>query len=196
MDVARYFDAIDHEVLLRLLAVEVRDPPLLSLCETLMAAAAVPAVPAGQCRGLPIGNLTSQFWANVYLDPLDHQVAETLRPGRWLRYMDDILAFADDKATLWRLAEDVSDFARHTLRLTMKRRATFVAPVADGIPWLGRRVFPALIRLDRVNRLRLLRALRRPSPDCPNARTLASLRSVHGHALGALTLALRRPLLS
>jgi len=187
MDVRRYFDAIDHQVLFDLLAAEVSDPALLSLCGTLMDAAAVPSVPPGERRGLPIGNLTSQFWANVYLDPLDHHVTRTLRPGLWLRYMDDMLAFADEKPTLWRLAEEVTDFARDTLRLTMKRRATFVAPVHDGVPWLGRRVFPSLIRLDRVNRLRVARALSRPMPAHPTDRQLCSLRSRHGLALGADT---------
>ena len=53
-------------------------------------------------RGLPIGNLTSQFWANGYLNPFDHFVKRELRCPAYLRYVDDFLLFGDDKASLWR----------------------------------------------------------------------------------------------
>ena len=52
-------------------------------------------------RGLPIGNLTSQFWANIYLNPFDHFVKRQLRVKGYLRYVDDLLFFADSKAQLW-----------------------------------------------------------------------------------------------
>ncbi len=54
-------------------------------------------------RGLPIGNLTSQFWANVYLNSFDHFVKRELRCGGYVRYVDDFLLFAEDKALLWQL---------------------------------------------------------------------------------------------
>ena len=88
LDFRKYFNCIRHDILLKLLASHVQDEGILWLCERLMAVAAVPDVdPAAKC-GLPIGNLTSQFWANVYLNPLDHEVIALPGVGACLRYMD------------------------------------------------------------------------------------------------------------
>ena len=91
-------------------------------------------------RGLPIGNLTSQFWANCYLDPFDHFVKRELRCLGYLRYVDDMLLFADDKATLWAwraaLVERLAG-----LRLTIHPGA-HPRPVGEGFPFLGFVVYP------------------------------------------------------
>ena len=81
-------------------------------------------------RGLPIGNLTSQFWANVYLNPLDQFVKRDLKCVAYVRYVDDFLLFADDKPTLHRWRQAVIEFAA-TLRLTLHEREAVVFPVDD-----------------------------------------------------------------
>ena len=116
--------------------------------------AGVPGVPAGAQRGIPIGNLTSQFWANVYLDPLDHHVRDALGLTAYVRYMDDILVLAHRKAALWDACAAIRGFARDRLRLAMKDEETTVAPVTEGIPWLGFRVFPGTIRVAAAGRRR------------------------------------------
>src|SRR5712691_11976115 len=91
-------------------------------------------------RGLPIGNLTSQFWANVYLNPFDHFVKRSLRCQGYVRYVDDLLLFGDDKETLWRwLDAVVSRLA--VLRLTIHPGA-HPRPADEGIPFLGFIVSP------------------------------------------------------
>lgn len=113
-------------------------------------------------RGLPIGNLTSQFWANCYLNPFDHFVKRELRCKGYLRYVDDVLLFADDKATLWDWRESVVErLAR--LRLTIHPGA-HPRPVTEGIPFLGFIVYPEQRRLKRrkgVHFARRFRALAR-----------------------------------
>jgi hypothetical protein len=98
-------------------------------------------------RGLPIGNLTSQFWANVYLNAFDHFVKRGLRCRAYLRYVDEFLLFAEDKATLWAwqraLAERLAG-----LRLVM-HPAAHPRPTAEGIPFLGFVVYPDRRRLKR-----------------------------------------------
>ncbi|MGH8068221.1 MAG: RNA-directed DNA polymerase, partial [Candidatus Entotheonellia bacterium] len=81
-------------------------------------------------RGLPIGNLTSQFSANVYLNPFDHFVKRTLRCQGYVRYVDDFLLFADDKATLWRWKEAVQTRLAY-VRLTIHPE-THPHPVTEG----------------------------------------------------------------
>jgi hypothetical protein len=98
-------------------------------------------------RGLPIGNLTSQFWANVYLNAFDHFIKRELRCLAYERYVDDFLLFDNNKNTLWRWLKAL------TLRLG-KYRLTIHAhahpqPVTEGIPYLGFIVFPDHRRLKR-----------------------------------------------
>ena len=98
-------------------------------------------------RGLPIGNLTSQFWANVYLNSFDHFVKRELRAQAYLRFVDDFLLFADDKATLWRWKAAV-EARLAALRFTVHPRAE-PRPVGEGIPFLGFVVYRERRRLKR-----------------------------------------------
>jgi hypothetical protein len=101
-------------------------------------------------RGLPIGNLTSQFWANVYLNPLDHYIKRELNCPAYVRYVDDFLLFSNSKDDLhkWRL-KVINFLAR--LRLTLHEKEAQVFPTHTGIPFLGWRVFPDHLRLKRRN---------------------------------------------
>jgi hypothetical protein len=96
---------------------------------------------ANRPRGLPIGNLTSQFWSNCYLNPFDHFVKRELRCPAFLRYVDDFLLFADDKPTLhhWRAA--IIEYLA-SLRLTLHVERAQPRPVGEGIPFLGFVVYP------------------------------------------------------
>jgi hypothetical protein len=97
--------------------------------------------PTDRRRGLPIGNQTNQFFANVYLDPFDHPVKDRLRASGYVRYCDDFLVFADDKAHLAALRRQTADFLAG-LRLRLHPTKNVVFPVRQGIPFLGYRIFP------------------------------------------------------
>jgi RNA-directed DNA polymerase len=111
-DIRKYFANIDHQVLMELYGRVIGDKKVLSLLENIIASHCEGSrlyVPDGGfplfdgvwvSRGLPIGNLTSQFSANVYLDPLDHFVKHGLRCKGYVRYMDDFLLFNNDKNRL------------------------------------------------------------------------------------------------
>ncbi len=158
LDVRKYFDCVAHDVLLGLLARQVADDGLLWLCRTLLQGADVPDA-AGAPRGLPIGNLTSQFWANVYLDALDHHVRDDLGCGAYLRYMDDMVLFDHGKERLWTLAAGIRRFCADPLRLEIKDEATVVAPISEGLPWLGFRLYPGTVRLDPAGRRRFVKKM-------------------------------------
>ena len=113
---------------------------------------------ANRPRGLPIGNLTSQFWSNVYMNPFDWFVQRELGCAAFLRYVDDFALFSDDKAQLWDWkAAIVERLAR--LRLTVHEREAQVMQTKDGIPWLGFVVYPTHRRLKRRNAVNFTRRL-------------------------------------
>jgi len=109
-----------------------------------------------QGRGLPIGNLTSQFFANVYLDCLDHFIIDKLGVGRYLRYVDDILILEEDKKRLIDYIKPIEDFLKKNLGLEIKRSKTTLQPVCRGINFLGYFVKPThiLVRQKVVKRLK------------------------------------------
>ena len=162
-DVVQFFPSIDHAILRDVLARHIRDDAVLWLIDRIVNSGAgvlaeeyLPQwfpgddlFAADRPRGLPIGNLTSQFWANVYLNELDQFVKRELKCRAYLRYVDDFILFADDKAQLhaWRAA--IIAFLER-LRLRLHERACRVFPVTAGIPFLGFGVFPTHRRLKRA----------------------------------------------
>jgi RNA-directed DNA polymerase len=177
-DIVQFFPSVDHAALRRILARVARDDDVLALCDLILAGGAHeltdqytlvlypgddPADPeqaAARPRGLPIGNQTSQFWANCYLNPLDQFVTSELRCPAYLRYVDDFLLFAEDKPTLHRCKAAISAFLATRPRLVLHERESVVSPVETGIPFLGFRVYPDHRLLRRRNWLAFARRLR------------------------------------
>ncbi len=160
LDIRKFFPSTDHGVLRSLLARKIQDEDTLWLIDLILASGDEvddgysPVLFPGddlialtRPRGLPIGNLTSQFWANVYMNLLDHFIKRTLRCRGYVRYVDDLLIFADSKAMLWEWKKQIEDQLSQ-LRLTAHPGA-HPRPVTEGIPFLGFRVFPDKRRLKR-----------------------------------------------
>ena len=151
--IRKYFESIDHEILLGKLERCIRCKPTLELCRRIVASSVAGEgaadwftgddllTPAGRFRGLPIGNFTSQLWANLYLDRLDHVVKEDLRAPGYARYTDDFILWSDDKAFLHDCrARIVATLESERLRLHPVK--TRIIPTAIGVPFLGFRFFP------------------------------------------------------
>lgn len=153
-DVTSYFASIPHEPLLDLLMRRVADRELVERLERI-----VRAYPAATGRGLPIGALTSQHLANLYLGALDHYIKDDLGVRRYLRYMDDWLAVGDRDAML-ELRGQVEAYLRERLLLKLNPRTSNVLPLRDGVPLLGMRVYEAVIRM-RPERWRRFRRTQR-----------------------------------
>lgn len=155
LDIVRHFPSIDHAVLTRLLGQVIHDERTLALAQQIIdggqgvldAEYETVYFPgddlfaACRPRGLPIGNLTSQFWSNCYLHGLDMFVKRTLRCPAYLRYVDDFALFSNNPRELWEWKAAIIDFLT-SLRLTVHEAHAQVTPVAEGIPWLGFVVFP------------------------------------------------------
>ena len=154
-DIEQHFAAIDHEILLRTLKRRLTDNSVSPLVEKIVASGrdvleqeyrmhwfpGDDLLAACRSRGLPIGNLTSQFWSNCYLDPFDHFVKRQLGCRAYLRYVDDFALFSDDKQQLWHWKRAImARLARY--RLSIHESACQVLPTACGAPWLGFVVYP------------------------------------------------------
>jgi RNA-directed DNA polymerase len=88
-------------------------------------------------RGLPIGNLTSQFFANVYLNELDQFVKHTLKAKYYIRYVDDFIILSHDKEELSVFQENIDMFLRSRLKLVLHPRRRKLLPASSGIDFLG-----------------------------------------------------------
>ena len=193
-DVRRYFETLDHQVLKSLCRRKLKDKALLDLLDRIIDH----PLPGGSPgKGVPIGNLTSQYFANRYLGELDHYVKDRLRLPGYVRYMDDFAVFAEDKPRLHRTLASIREFLRENLRLELREERTLVAPVTRGVPFLGFRVFPGLVRLDGRKLARLRRRVRRREADYRLGRidedTLArSVRGMAGHVAHVDSLQVRR----
>jgi len=164
-DIARYFPTIDHEILLSQIERVVADHAVLGLIRTILGshcdATEQEWNPGGdlfsmreRTRGLPIGNLTSQFFANVYLNPLDHFVKHNLRVRGYVRYVDDFLLFGNDRAELKRQGNAVRDKVAE-LRLSIHPDKYRLLPTTQGVDFVGFVNFPdgrRKLRNDNVRR--------------------------------------------
>ncbi len=196
-DIRRYFDSVDHGVLKQLLRRILKDARLLNLLDIIIDHP-LPGMQEG--KGLPIGNLTSQYFANLYLGELDHQIKDVLGCKFYLRYMDDMLFFSDIKKTLHGVLDMMEHFIDSRLYLRLKTSATQMAPVSEGIPFLGFRIFPGMIRLQRKSLQRFRKRLRNMESDFVNGEISveelsASIQSMIAHMSHANTQRMRQPFL-
>ncbi|SDJ88156.1 reverse transcriptase/maturase family protein, partial [Billgrantia gudaonensis] len=133
-DIARYFPSIHQGRLLQQIQRTIGDRRVLELWRRIIAAQGADGV------GLPIGALTSQLSANVYLDVLDHYVTDGLGYGLYARYMDDWIIMGPDKAALWRLLEHLTRWLDDELGLVINPKST-VYPASQGIDFAGYRTW-------------------------------------------------------
>jgi hypothetical protein len=131
LDVRKYFDSIDHETLKNCIARHIKDVRVLFLLYQI-----IDSYETAPGKGVPIGNLTSQFFANLYLSSLDHFILEKLRPaGGYCRYMDDFVLWASSKETVNEMLAEINKYVETNLLLRLKN------PVCGctkyGLPFLG-----------------------------------------------------------
>jgi RNA-directed DNA polymerase len=212
-DIVQFFPAIDHAILREILFRRIADAPTRRLIEQILSSGA--GVLAGEYdmvyfpgddllaaarpRGLPIGNLTSQFWANCYLNELDQFIKRELKCRAYLRYVDDFLLFSDSKPQLWTWKAAINAFLPR-LRLTLHQASSTVYPVANGIPFLGFVTYPTHRLLKRRNGLAFRRRFKAQlrqlaTGQLAYADVTASVQGWLAHAAHGQTYGLRQALL-
>ena len=171
-DIQKYFPSIDHEILKALVRQKIKCKDTLWLIDKIIDGSNEQEAtnyyfagddlfsPYERKRGLPIGNLTSQFFANVYLNGFDHFVKEELKATKYVRYVDDCAVFSDDKEYLEQARLKLSDFLA-TLRLKIHPIKSQIFETKIGATFLGFRIFPNHIRVKRENLARARRRLQK-----------------------------------
>lgn len=140
LDVRKYYDSIRHDVLKAKLRRMFKDAWLLQTFDKIIDSYHV----ADGC-GLPIGNLTSQYFANLYLSDLDHKAKEEWHAVEYIRYMDDILLFAHTQTELKKIVNHLTLFAQDRLGLTFK--PPILRAKRSGQSFLGYKLYPHYYRL-------------------------------------------------
>jgi len=167
-DIKKFFDNIDRQTLLSLLERKIKDRKAIDLLSEVIGIKRPKAADTHTHthqlpppKGLPIGNLTSQIFANIYLNELDRFVTHHEKPPAYLRYGDDFLIFERDLAKLWQIRENVIEFTRQHLGLTINSKNDVIIKAKDGLKFLGVEIFPNSRRLKNRN---IDRAMNRISP--------------------------------
>ncbi len=197
-DIRKYFDSINHDILFSLLSRKIKDTRLLSLLSIIIKNSDLSRNNVVG-KGLPIGNLTSQFFANVYLDLFDHYIKDELGIKHYVRYMDDCVLFDKNIDTLKEYLRLSEYFLMHRLGLVIKEKSIIINSSLNGLPFLGYRVFPSTLRLKKENIRRLkaklkLREVQLNNGTISEEKFYNSTLSIINYALFADSLKLRRAL--
>jgi retron-type reverse transcriptase len=193
-DIYHYFETVDHEMLLRIIAKQVRDEGVLWLVKTILEHydSGIPS------KGMPLGNWTSQFFANIYLNELDQFVKNTLKANYYVRYVDDFIILHHSKEMLKNYETQIKTFLQ-TLKLELHPDKCKIMPLGRGIAFLGFRVFYhyKLVRQRNLTKVRrrlkeLLDLYEFRLADAQNV--LETLRGWNGYAMQGNTYKLRQRL--
>lgn len=168
MDVSKYFYRVDHSVLLKILKDKILDNDLIWLFKKIILQNTTPFGLEINYeeeiriydRGMPIGNLTSQMFANIYLNQLDNFVKRKLKEKYYIRYMDDFLVLHNDKKYLQDLKRTIEEFLEENLQLKLNNK-TCIRPVTLGIDYLGAKIWGTHVKIRKSTALKIKRRLKK-----------------------------------
>ena len=172
LDISKYFYRVDHDVILSMVAEMTDDSAFLALMDTIINGDTPFGLPVGasldDCPpemrlfnvGMPIGNLSSQMVANMYLDRLDQFCKHTLRLHYFIRYMDDIIILHDDLQEIHRIKDEIDRFVTERLKLALNKK-TAIRPVEHGIEFVGWRIWATHRKLRKCTTKHMKRSLKR-----------------------------------
>lgn len=131
-DIRKYFASIDHEILFNLVARYIKDDEVLELVRTIILSHG-----SETGKGIPLGNVTSQLFANIYLHELDWFIKQTVGVGHYIRYCDDFVVVSPDKEYLEQLIEPIRMFLQSSLRLDLHPTKVTICSWDQGVDFLG-----------------------------------------------------------
>jgi len=154
-DVSKFFDSIDQNILLKLLIKKVDDVGTIWLLEKI-----IRSFKKGLGRGLPLGNVTSQLFKNVYLNELDQFVKHELKAKYYIRYCDDFLILSGNKNWLVKQIKPIRIFLHKELKLELHPNKVFIRKLRQGIDFLGYVVLPYYTVLRTKTKKRIFKKIR------------------------------------
>lgn len=148
LDVKKFFDSIDHSILKKLLRRIFKDEAVLRLFDNIIDS-------HNEIKGLPIGNLTSQYFANYYLSFLDHYMKEVVKAPVYVRYMDDVIIMGESKEQISYLVEKYKNYASEKLKLQIK--PPIIGLTSNGILFLGFKIYAYKLLLSGKGKRRFIK---------------------------------------
>lgn len=152
LDVRKYFDSICHNTLIKLLQKKFKEKSLIAIFKQI-----IDSYSTSDGRGLPIGNLTSQYFANHYLAISDHYAKEILKAKAYVRYMDDMVIWDNDRELLLNIGHSLSQFIAEQLQLELKPFC--LNKTHFGLPFLGYVVYDSRLHLNKNSKKRFRKKL-------------------------------------
>ncbi len=156
-DISKYFYSIDRNILFSILSRYIRDQKLLEFTKLLL-------FDGDELIGIPIGNYTSQYFANIYLNELDHFVKETLRVKYYLRYMDDFILLCKTKEEAKELKDTMEKFINERLHLQFNKKTRYY-PNSMGVDFCGYKVFETHRLIRKRSKDKMRRKIRKWNKD-------------------------------
>lgn len=166
-DIKKFFASVDHKILSTLLRKKIKDKNILWLLREVIQSF---RSEIDQDRGIPLGNLTSQIFANIYLNELDQFIKHKLKVKYYLRYADDFLILSKNRKYLEKFAIPISDFLLNQLKLNLHPQKIIFRELSWGIDFLGYIVLPRHILLRTKTKKRMLKRINLKLDDLENRR--------------------------
>lgn len=174
-DIKKFFNSIDHQILLGILRAHIPDPSIIWLLENVIKSFSV-----STSRGLPLGNLTSQLFANVYMNRFDQFVKHQLKAKHYVRYADDFVLLSHVKEALVDIIPQIDDFLKNNLKLSLHPKKVSIKTFASGVDFLGWVHFPDHRVLRTATKHRMMKRVK----ENPKKAVVQSYRGLlsHGNA--------------
>lgn len=153
LDIKKFFASVDHNILLHLIKKKINDADLICLLENILKSFSTE-------KGIPIGNLTSQIFANIYLNELDQFMKHKLRLKYYVRYADDFVVLSIDQRYLENLIPNIEEFLKNSLMLSLHPDKILIRKYTQGIDFLGYIILPYYILPRTKTRRRIFKKLR------------------------------------
>jgi len=150
-DISKFYPSIDHEILFEIIKQKIKCKDTLWLIDNI-----IRSFPGG--KNTPIGNFTSQWFGNIYMNELDQWLKHEHKVKNYLRYCDDFIIFHDDKAYLHKLKEAIEQYLYNNLKLTFSKWSIY--PVSKGVEFVGYRHFKNHILLRKSTTKRIKKRIK------------------------------------
>ena len=173
-DIRKFFANIDHVILKNIFQKYIIDADVLWLLDRLISSF---HTADKKEVGLPLGNLTSQLFVNIYMNEFDQFIKRKLKVGYYIRYADDFVIFNENKIFLERLVPQLAEFLENKLRLTLHPKKLFIKTVSSGVDFLGWVIFQHHLVLRTSTKQRMFKRLEQ---NC-SKESLASYTGILGH---------------
>jgi len=174
-DIRKFFENINHEILVGILKAYIKDEKIIWLLEKVIF-----SFSSALGRGLPLGNLTSQLFVNIYMNEFDQFVKHKLKAKYYIRYADDFVVLSSDKSWLEELLPRIGDFLKENLRLDLHPNKIYIKTLASGVDFLGWVHFPDHRVLRTTTKRRMIKRIE----ENPKQETINSYLGLlkHGNA--------------